>query len=117
MHGEKKLRARFKLWLELDGEPVLGEGGFALLKAIEEEGSIMGACRRLGLSYRKALNYIRKMDERLGLKIVETRRGGRSGGEARLTEEGRALLEAFMRLEEALKKALEEASGALDILS
>ena len=117
MHGEKKLRARFKLWLELDGEPVLGEGGFALLKAIEEEGSIMGACKRLGLSYRKALNYIKKTEGRLGLKIVEARRGGRGGGEARLTEKGRALLDIFMHLEEAIRKALEEASCALEIFS
>jgi len=117
MNGEKKLRARFKLWLELDGRPVLGEGGFALLKAIEEEGSIMGACKRLGLSYRKALNYIRKMERRLGFKVVEARRGGRGGGETRLTEKGRALLEAFMRLERAVEKAIEEASDALELFS
>jgi len=113
----RRLRARFKLWLELDGRPVLGEGGFALLCAIGEEGSIMGACRRLNISYRKALNYIKKIEERLGVTVVETWRGGRGGGEARLTEEGKALVEAFRSLEEAVREALEKASGVLELLS
>ena len=100
-----ELRARFKLWLELDGEPLMGEGGCALLKAIEEEGSIMAACRRLDLSYRKAMSYLRKMEKRLGHKVVEAQRGGRGGGWARLTDEGRALVRAY----EAIRRALEEA--------
>lgn len=101
-----ELRARFKLWLELDGEPLLGEGGCELLKAIDEEGSIMAACRRLRLSYRKAMYYLRKLEKRFGKKVVEAHRGGRGGGEAKLTAEGRALVEAYQVIREELETAL-----------
>jgi len=102
------LRARFKLWIELDGEPLLGEGGYELLRAVEEVGSIMGACRRLRLSYRKAMSYLRKMEQRLGRKMVRTRKGGRGGGGAELTEDCRELLDAYEALKLAVEKTLKE---------
>ncbi len=113
MAGGGGLSAKFKLWLELGGEPLMGEGGCKLLKAIAEEGSIMGACRRLDLSYRKAMSYLRKMESRLGRKVVEAKRGGKHGGEARLTEEGKALVKAYEAIKEALEKALEAVAPAV----
>ena len=103
-----RVKVRFKVWLELDDQPLLGEGGYELLKAIDEEGSIMGACRVLGLSYRKALNYVRRVEKLVGKKVLLTRRGGPGGGEAVLTEEGRALMRAYEVVKEAVEEALEK---------
>ncbi|RLI11557.1 hypothetical protein DRO33_03885 [Candidatus Bathyarchaeota archaeon] len=107
------LRARFKLWIELDGKPLLGEGGYALLRAIDEAGSIMGACKRLNLSYRKAMSYLRKMERRLGKKVLRTRKGGRGGGGAELTEDCRALLDAYEAIRSALEEVLEKVAPAV----
>ncbi|PLC68114.1 hypothetical protein B7L70_05120 [Vulcanisaeta sp. EB80] len=41
---------------------MIGPGGYDILKAIDETGSISGAARRLGMSYRFVWNYIDKMD-------------------------------------------------------
>jgi len=85
------LRVRFKLWLEKGGEPIISEGKYRLLKEIEKSGSILGAAERLGLSYKRAHCQIKTMEERLGMKIVERRRG--KG--ARLTKGGKDLLDYY----------------------
>lgn len=115
--GSLRLEARAKVWLEVSGEPVLGEGGYQLLRAVEETGSIMGACKRLNISYRKALNYVRKIEARLGRRVLITKRGGRGGGEAKLTEDGKTLLRAFELVKGAVREALERASVQLPALS
>ena len=107
------IQVRFKVWFELSGRPLLGEGGYELLKAIDEEGSIRAACRKLGLSYRKAMNYLRRLEGLLGSKVIEARRGGRGGGSSSLTEEGRELLRAYEAVREAVRRAVEEARAVL----
>ncbi len=69
-----------KLWLEMNGDFILGKGGALLLRAIEEHGSISQAVRVLppealsegaAPSYRFAWGYLRKVEERLGASGVE----------------------------------------------
>ncbi len=97
-----RLKVRSKLWLEVDGEPVFSKGRELLFDAIESEGSINRAAARMGIPYRRAWGYIRAMEERLGVTLVETRKGGAHGGGAVLTEDARELLERFRRLEEGI---------------
>ena len=97
-----RLRVRSKLWLEADGEPVFSKGRELLFDAIESEGSINRAAARMGIPYRRAWGYIRAMEERLGVNLVETRKGGAHGGGAVLTEDARELLVRFRRLEEGI---------------
>jgi len=102
-----ELRVAFKIWLEFEGKPVLGEGGYQLLCKIEELGSIAEASRSLGISYRKALAYIRRVESRLSRRVVETRRGGRGGGgEAHLTPLAHQLIERYRAAVEAVKSSL-----------
>ena len=100
------VEVKFKIWFEVSGKPLLGEGGYELLKAVEEEGSIMGACRKLGLSYRKALNYIRRLEGLLGKKVLLTKRGGPGGGKAVLTDDARALVRAYEVVKEAVERTI-----------
>lgn len=112
---------RMKLWLELDGEFILGKGGALLLRAIEQHGSISQAVRALppnalgeeaAPSYRFAWGYLRKVEARLGAAIVEKRRGYGSGvGGTALTDMGRSLLHHYERLEAELEVALANASA------
>lgn len=98
MQARKQLRARSKVWLELDGEPVFGEGRKRLLEAIESYGSITRAASQVGISYRRAWGYLRAMEFRLGARLIETCRGGTHGGGARLTEEARVLMRTYEAL-------------------
>ncbi len=85
------MRVRFKVWLEKEGEPIISEGKYRLLKEIDKTGSILEATRRLGLTYKRAISQIKAMEDRLGKKVLERKRG--SG--AKLTKEGRDLLEVY----------------------
>jgi len=90
-------QVRVKIWLERNGIPVVGEGRAALLRLIDERGSLKRAAAELGMSYRHAWGLVRKIEGALGIKVVSTRRGGASGGETRLTPDGRALLQEYDR--------------------
>jgi molybdate transport system regulatory protein len=115
-----RLTPRIKLWLEMDGNFILGKGGALLLRAIEEHGSISQAVQALppdalgegaAPSYRFAWGYLRKVEERLGAAVVEKRRGYGSGvGGTALTEVGRNLLRHYERIEAELEVALAKAS-------
>ncbi len=104
----ESVKARFKLWLEKDGRPLLGEGGARLLRLIEETGSLSEAARRMGVSYTFAWNYIRKREKLLGAKLIESSRGGVHGGETMLTGEARRLLRLYAELHRAVERAVEE---------
>lgn len=101
------MRVRFKVWLEIEGEPIISEGKYRLLKEIEKVGSIMGAAKNLGLTYKRAHSQIKSIEERLGKKILERRR--RKG--AKLTKEGLKLIKEYEKIYEELKKCAEKLSS------
>lgn len=105
-HNEIAIRS--KIWLEVDGEPVFGRGRRFLLEAIDVHGSINRAAREVNVSYRKAWSFIKAMEERLGLKLVERQAGGRNGGGALLTSEARAFLKQFTLLEDGFRQEVDE---------
>jgi molybdate transport system regulatory protein len=87
-----------KFWLEKKGKSVLGAGRLALLKAIESEGSISGAAKRLNISFRSAWGSVGDAEDNLGVKLLDRRKGGAGGGRTTLTAEGRELVDKFGRL-------------------
>ncbi|HML26248.1 MAG TPA: LysR family transcriptional regulator, partial [Methanomethylovorans sp.] len=74
------METRTKVWITEDGKPVIGEGKVALLKAIDEEGSLRKACSKVGVSYKHAWLVLNKMSERLGEDVAVTVRGGKAQG-------------------------------------
>ncbi|GBE39946.1 MAG TPA: LysR family transcriptional regulator [Nitrospirae bacterium] len=99
---------RSKIWIEVDGEPVFGRGRRFLLRAISEHGSINKAAKDVKISYRKALSYIQNMEQRLRVKLVERKAGGRNGGGAKLTKEAIEFLKKYERLEEGVNEILDK---------
>ena len=96
--GEKrKLKARSKVWLEVDGLPVFGDGKAEMLERIAQAGSLSAAARSLGISYRRLWGRLVAMERRLGVRMVARRSGGRGGGGAQLTQAGRKLLDRYRR--------------------
>jgi len=94
------LQVRSKIWLEMEGKPVFGQGREDLLRLIQTTGSINAAAKAMGISYRKAWTYIDAMEKRLGFPLVLRRKGGAGGGESVLSPQATAILEKF----HALKK-------------
>jgi len=89
-----------KVWLEHKGKPILGKGGAEILQAIKEEESISKAAKKVGMSYRYVWNYLAKTERILQKPIVDTYKGGKTGGGgAKLTELGEKLLKEYMLVE------------------
>ncbi|MHC4389442.1 MAG: winged helix-turn-helix domain-containing protein [Planctomycetota bacterium] len=108
----KKLKARFKLWLNTkDAQGVFGDGKWRLLKAIQTEGSLKAASKLLGISYRKAWGDLKKAERCLRTALIDKQRGGNTGGRTVLTEQGKRWLKAYTRFRRDIERAVEEAYG------
>lgn len=109
MSAHKKLKVSCKIWIEYNGKPVVGKGGAKILEEIEKQKSISKAAKKLGMSYRYVWSYIRKIEKTMGEPIIETHRGGRSGGGgAKLTRLGKSLLDKYKRVEGYFGEVLSE---------
>jgi len=110
MLTHKKHKPSCKIWIEYKGKPALGKGGAQILEQIEETESISKAAEKLGMSYRYVWSYLQKIEKTLEGPVVETFRGGKSGGGgAKLTELGKSLLEEYRRVEGYLGEVLSDA--------
>ncbi len=106
---QNKSKFSYKIWLEYEGKPILGKGGAQILEQIEKEKSISKTAEKLGMSYRYVWSYLQRIEKTLGKPVIETYRGGKSGGGgARLTELGKELLKEYKRAESLLNKILGE---------
>lgn len=63
------------------------------LRAIHRTGSMSGACRELGVTYRTAWMWVRAINRAWGAVLLLRIHGGAGGGGTTLTPEGRAALE------------------------
>lgn len=98
------LQVRSKIWLEIDGEPVFGQGREKLLRLIQSTGSINAAAKEMGIPYRKAWTYIDAMEKRLGFALVNRLKGGTGGGTSSLTPEAEALLQKYDLLQQGFNE-------------
>ena len=83
----------------------LGPGKADLLEAIDEAGSISGAARAAGMSYRRAWILVDTMNGCFTSPLVSTAKGGAEGGGARLTPTGRRVLTRYRRLASLVEKS------------
>ncbi len=112
METHKQHMPSGKIWIEHEGKPILGKGGAEILKGIETEHSLSRTAKKLGMSYRYLWNYVQKIQNTLGQKVVETYKGGATGGGgAKLTDIGRDLLDEYTRLEACLSEFLACTNG------
>ena len=101
---------KFKLWFEVDGKPVIGEGRADLLLEIYECGSLSKAAKKLKISYRRAHDLVNNINERCGEKIIETTVGGAEGGGTCLTEKGEKLVQDYIKLRDGITEYVGEYS-------
>ncbi|BDD02842.1 winged helix-turn-helix domain-containing protein [Aureibacter tunicatorum] len=107
-------KVKSRLWLESDEEMLLGMGRLRLLKALQVCGSISGAAKELGMSYRKAWHLIDSSNSHSKQPLVEKSTGGKNGGGAKLTPYGEKLLSNFEHLAAKCETFLEEEMDKMD---
>jgi len=89
---------------------LIGKGGAQILEQIEKVESISKAAEKLGMSYRYVWSYLQKIEKTIGESVIETYRGGKSGGGgAKLTRLGKSLLEEYRLVEGYLSEVLSDA--------
>ena len=95
--GLPAIECRTKLWFEVDGRFAIGEGGFELLRAIRQRGSLAEAAKQVGWSYRHAWGYLRRAEQTLHSPLTSRRAGKGKQRGVDLTPAGVALLEHSSR--------------------
>ncbi len=93
-------------------EKCFGPGIAELLERVEEHRSLRAAAQSMDMAYSKAWTIVRRCEEHLGQKLLESTTGGKHGGGAAVTKEGKALLQAYrhycVRLREEALRLFEE---------
>jgi molybdate transport system regulatory protein len=90
---------RVRLRIDFDNGGSVGPGKIELLESIARTGSLSGAARALGMSYRRAWLLLHSLNESFEKPAVALSVGGRQGGGAELTPFGTELIYAYRNLE------------------
>ena len=72
-----------------------GPGVAELLRRVRELHSLRAAAMSMNMAYSKAWTIVKSSERILGVQLLHTSVGGRSGGGAQLTEEAVRLLDAY----------------------
>jgi molybdate transport system regulatory protein len=102
----------FRLYLNSNGQRILGKGGAQILEAVDEYGSIAAAAEELEMSYKFTWDYLIRIRRRLHQPVIVTHRGGtrngkkKGGGGTTLTPVARTLLKEFKETERLVRKIL-----------
>jgi len=101
------MQLNYKLWLEED-ERLFGDGPCEILSLVDKLGSLNQAAAEINMSYSQAWKLIKKLEKRLGFKLLHKKVGGSSGGGSELTDKGRLITEQFAEFRNKAEKCLGE---------
>lgn len=107
MHNAQLVRPVLNVSLAKE-MPFFDEKIAMLLSLVDETSSVRTACQRMQISYSTGWNIIRTMESQFSRTLIERSQGGAGGGQSRLTEDGRQLIEAFNSYSAALRQAANE---------
>ena len=96
---------KLKIQITCGAEIAMGPGKADLLDAIAREGSISGAGRLLGMSYRRAWQLVDVMNRCWNEPLVITSPGSAHGGGARVTPFGTEVLAHYRALQATLDES------------
>ncbi len=115
--GERRPRPRLSvaatLSLRRADAAFLGGTRIALLEAIDRLGSITKAARAAGISYKTAWDAVDAMNRVADRPLVHRAVGGRGGGGARLTDEGKDAVRMYRALQEEHRRFVAALDGRL----
>lgn len=102
------------VWLQSGSQQLGGAARIALLAAIHESGSITGAAKAVGMSYKAAWDAVDTMNNLAGELLVVRASGGRGGGGTTLTPTAQKLIVTYRVIEREHRKFLERAGAAIE---
>ena len=100
-----------RVWVECEGEKILGPGRADLLELIDRHRSIAAAAKQMEMSYRRAWQLVQAVNAAAGEPFVEATTGGAGGGGASLTPRGREAVAEYRRLVDQLARAADVADA------
>lgn len=98
----EKISCKLAIRLFCENGKCFGPGIAELLERTEETHSLRGAAAGMGMAYSKAWRIMKETEAALGFRLISSTTGGRGGGGAQVTPEGRAMTEKFRALETRL---------------
>ncbi len=101
------MQAEILLTLKLQQRLFADPRRIALLKQIDNTGSISQGAKLAGISYKSAWDAINEMNQLSDELLVERATGGRGGGGALLTSRGKRLLQLYDLLAQIQQKAFD----------
>ena len=93
------MKNNLSIRINLGTKPVFGHGKAALLESIEKSGSISAAARNLRMSYRRAWMLTDSMNNNFKKPLIKSKLGGKGGGGAQITSEGKKVLALYRKME------------------
>ncbi|TDN62990.1 TOBE domain-containing protein [Paraburkholderia sp. BL10I2N1] len=102
------------VWFQAGEQTLGGASRIALLAAIRETGSITGAARAVGMSYKAAWDAVDTMNNLAGEPLVVRATGGKGGGGTTLTARAVRLIDTFRAVEREHRRFLERAGAAIE---
>ncbi len=95
-----------KIKIEVHDNFNIGPGKITLMESIISCGSISSAAKKMGMSYRKAWNLVKEINDASKKNIIITHTGGKGAGGAKISSDGISFIKAFRNIE---KKVFKEA--------
>lgn len=102
-----ELKSKFYI-VDDEGEKFMGIGVLWLLERTKALGSLRKAAKDMTISYTKAFNMIRRLEESLGMEVLDRRKGGSSRDGATLTPFGTSLMEAYQEFQDEARQLVME---------
>lgn len=107
MHNSQLLRPYLNVRISRE-KAFFGPEMAMLLTLIDSTGSVKAACRQMNISYTKVWEALFCAEDQLGFQLVNRRQGGKNGGGADLTWNGREFLRRYEKFEQESREAVEE---------
>lgn len=104
----KKYTIKSRIWIEDDAGTFLAEGRIMLLKKILELGSISKAAQFMNMSYSKAWQQIKNMNNSARKPMIIKKIGGKNGGGTVVSAYGKNMIAHYDRLQQNCKEFLSE---------
>ena len=108
---QKKFRGR--IWINGKQGIFIGYGRVELLEKIREYGSITKAAKSMNMAYRRAWYLVDSMNRSASKPLVITETGGKGGGGAHLTEEGKKAIKVFRKFHDDFQNFLKHEEKSL----